>query len=421
MSDNTPTAADKSRFHNLEQSKLQSNAQARIAAAIESQNDLFRNHFKAAGESTIRSWEGFRNLCRTGGVRAYYAVGDQLQCKKGDTTLTWDIVHIGDVEETGGNYVILQTHDCLPMDTMEFDQREAIFRTKSDLPAGTYHFTTATNGITDPNWTDSSKSGWTKTWQFTTTKVVPAGGQINFARGMDWNTSLAPLGIATYSKPADTTALETVTLTEGTGGIDLATLGAINHAQRICYGYNRWSQSGLRQWLNSRAAAGAWWSPRNDFDRPEHCATWAGFMADLDADFLAVVAKSNIVTDINKISDAGGHDTTQDYFFLPAMVNLNGGDNFYSGPGSAVQDIEDTVVWDYYTKFRRDGKTGANAEQDDNRRKYRQGSSNEWSWWERSPYCDNAYCVRYVTDGGRTWWLSNAHFWRGVAPACRIE
>lgn len=393
----------------------------RIAAAIESQNDIFRNHFKTAGESAVRSWEGFRNLCRAGGIRTYYGVGDQLQCKKGDTTLIWDIVHIGNVEETGGNYVILQTHDCLPMDTMEFDNREAIFRTKSDLPAGTYHFTASVAGITDPSWTDSSKSGWSKSWQFTTTKAVPAGGQVCFAKGMDWNTSLAPLGIATYSKQTDTTALETVTLAEGTNGTDLATLGTINHAQRICYGYNRWSQSGLRQWLNSKAGAGAWWSPRNDFDRPEHYTTWAGFMNDLDDDFLAVVAKSNLVTDINKISDAGGHDTTQDYFFLPAMVNLNGGDNFYNNPGSAVQDIEDTVVWDYYTKFRRDGKTGTNAGQDDNRRKYRKGSSTEWSWWERSPNCGNAYNVRYVAGGGRTWWYYFAYLWRGVAPACRIE
>ena len=393
----------------------------RIAAAIESQNQLLGNHFKAAGESVARSWEGFRNLCRTGGVRAYYAVGDQLQCKKGDTTLTWDIVHIGDVKETGGNYVILQTHDCLPMGTIEFDSREAIFRAKSDLPAGTYHFTTSTAGITDTDWTDPSKSGWSKTWQFTTTKVVPAGGQICFAKGTEWNTDLSTCGIATYSKPTDTTALETVTLAEGTGGTDLATLGTINHAQRICYGYNRWSQSGIRQWLNSKADKGAWWSPRNDFDRPEHYATWAGFMNDLDADFLAVVAKSNIVTDINKIGDAGGHDTTQDYFFLPAMVNINGGDNFYSSPGSAVQDIEDTVVWDYYTKFRRDGKTGTNTEQDDNRRKYRQGSSTELSWWERAPRCSNAYYVRIVGGGGRTWWHSSAYHWDGVAPACRIE
>ena len=393
----------------------------RIAAAIESQIDIFRNHFKTAGEPVVRSWEGFRNLCRAGGVRTYYRVGDQLQCNKGNITLTWDIVHIGDVEETGGNYVILQTHDCLPMDTMEFDSREAIFRTKTELPAGTYHFTTVTSGITEANWTDPSRAGWTKSWQFTTTKAVPAGGQVCFAKNVDWNTDLATLSIATFSKPADTEVLETVTLAEGTNGTDLATLGTVNHAQRICYGYSRWSQSGLRQWLNSTAGAGAWWSPRNDFDRPGRYATWAGFMNDLDADFLAVVAKSNLITDINKASDAGGHETTQDYFFLPAMVNLNGGDNFYNNPVSAVQDIEDTVVWDYYTKFRRDGKTGTNTEQDDNRRKYKQGTSIEWPWWERSPYCDSAYVVRYVTDGGRTWWSSGAFGGCGVAPACRIE
>lgn len=393
----------------------------RIAAAIESQNDLLRGHFKAAGETAVKSWEGFRNLCRAGGIKTYYGVGDQLQCKRGDTTLTWDIVHIGDIEKTGGNYVILQTHDCLPWDTFEFDAREAIFRAPSDLPVGTYHFTTSVSGITDTSWTDGSKSGWTKTWQFTTTKVVPKGGQICFSKGMEWNTDLSTLSISTYSKPADTTALETVTMTQGTDGTDLATLGTVNHAQRICYGYGRWSQSALRQWLNSDAAANAWWSPRNDFDRPEHYATMAGFMNGIDSDFLAVVAKSNLTTDINKISDSGGHETTQDLFFLPAMVNLNGGNNFYSNPGSAVQDVEDTVAWDYYTKFRRDGKTGTNTEQDDNRRKYKQGSSTEWSWWERSPWCGFACYVRTVTGGGRTWWSGRAFNWFGVAPACRIE
>lgn len=393
----------------------------RIAAAIESQNDLLRGHFKAAGETVVKSWEGFRNLCRAGGIRTYYAVGDQLQCKRGDTTLTWDIVHIGDNADTGGNYVILQTHDCLPWDTFEFDDREAIFRAPSDMAAGTYHFTTVTSGITDTNWTDSTKSGWTKTWQFTTTKTIPKGGQICFSKGMDWNTDLSTLSISTYSKPADTTALETVTMTQGTGGTDLATLGTVNHAQRICYGYNRWSQSNLRQWLNSSAAAGAWWSPQNDFDRPPHYATSAGFENGLDSDFLAVAAKSSLITDINKISDSGGHDTTQDLFFLPAMVNINGGNNTYDRPESAVQDIEDTVVWDYYIKFRRDGKTGINTEQDDNRRKYKQGSSTEWSWWERSPNCSYACSVRHVTDGGRAGWYGGAFNWGGVAPACRIE
>lgn len=33
-----------------------------------------------------------------------------------------------------------------------------------------------------------------------------------------------------------------------------------------------------------------------------------------------------------------------------------------------------------------------------------------------SPNCDNAYNVRNVTDGGRTWWNNNAYNWNGVAP-----
>lgn len=385
----------------------------RIAAAIESQNDLLRGHFKAAGETVAKSWEGFRNLCRAGGIRTYYGVGDQLQCKKGDTTLTWDIVHIGDVEETGGNYVILQMHDLFPTDTMAFDQREAIFRASTELPAGTYHFTTVTSNITDTNWI--SGRGWTKTWQFTTTQAVPTGGQICFSKGMEYNTDFSALGISTYSKPADTTVLETVTMTEGTDGTDLATLGTVNHAQRICYGYSRWSQSGLRQWLNSNAEAGAWWSPRNDFDRPESYATWAGFMNGIDSDFLAVIAKSNITSDLNKISDSGGTETVQDYFFIPAMVNLNGGHT----AGSDV--AEDDVVWDYYTKFRRNGKTGTNVDSDENRCKYRLGTSTRWDWWERSPYVGSAHYVRYVSGAGSLRWYGYAYYGRGVAPACRIE
>ena len=45
----------------------------------------------------VTSWEAFRRLCRAGCIREHYGVGDQLQCHKGDMTLTWDIVHIGEL------------------------------------------------------------------------------------------------------------------------------------------------------------------------------------------------------------------------------------------------------------------------------------------------------------------------------------
>lgn len=394
-----------------------------IAAAIAEQTAAMKAYFKTVQPDIdlTRSWEGFKALCQQGAVGRYFNVGDQLQCNKGSNTLTWDIVHIGDRDD-GQNYVILQMHDCLGSDTMEFDNREAIFKATAEIPVGTYHFTTSIAGITDTNWTDSTKSGWSKTWQFTTTKTIPKGGVLCFANPKEWSTDLSTEGVSSFATNDTSTVIETMTITEGTGGTDLATLGTINHAQRICYGYNRYSQSNIRQWLNSKAAAGQWFTPQNDWDRPPHYSTWAGFMNDIDADFLAVISKSQIVTDINKISDNGGHDTTLDYFFLPCMKNINGGDNFLSSPGSAVQDIEDTVTWGYYTKFRMDGKTGANPYDDSNRAKRKAGYPGTiWSWWERSPYPAYAYYVRCVNPSGGCWWSVYAYGWFGVAPACRIN
>ena len=81
----------------------------RIAAAIEAQNGIFRNHFKTAGEPVVHSWQDFRNLCRTGGVRTYYGAGDKLQCNKGDTTLTWDSVQLAISTEDGGLDLVITT------------------------------------------------------------------------------------------------------------------------------------------------------------------------------------------------------------------------------------------------------------------------------------------------------------------------
>lgn len=393
-----------------------------IAAAITEQTAAMKDYFKQAQPDVdfTRSWEGFKALCQQGAVGRYFNVGDQLQCNKGSDTLTWDIVHIG-TRDDGQNYVILQMHSCWKQ-KVQFDAREAIFKATTEIPAGTYHFTASTAGITDTSWTSAEKSGWSKTWQFTTTKAIPKGGVLCFADPKEWNTDLSTGGVSSYETNSATTPIETLTITEGAGGTDLATLGNINHAQRICYGYNRYSQSNIRQWLNSKAEAGKWFTPQNDWDRPIDNQSDKGFMNDIDADFLAVVSKTQIVTDINKISDNGGHDTTYDYFFLPCLKNINGGDNFFDNPGSAVQDIEDADVWDYYTKFRMDGKTGANPEADSNRIKYRMSNSAEACyWWERSPVASNASDVRYVTSSGYAWWSHGAYGWSGVAPACRIN
>ena len=384
-----------------------------IAAAIVESTEANKAYYKQVQPDTdfTRSWAGFKALCQQGAVGRYFNVGDQLQCKKGSDTLTWDIVHIGDRDD-GQNYVILQMHDCWKQN-IQFDEREAIFKATSNIPAGTYHFTTSVTGITDTSWTSSQKSGWSKTWQFTTTQTIPKGGVVCFARPKNLDTDLSTEGVSSYKTNGDTVAIETVEITEGTGGTDLATLGIINHAQRICYGYNRYAQSNIRQWLNSKADAGQWFTPQNDWDRPIALKSDKGFMNDIDQDFLDVVTKSKITTSINKISDNGGYDTTYDYFFLPCIKNLNGGD---------VLGIEDTDAWCYYTKFRMDGKTGINKIEDKNRIKKRMNTLEVVPyWWERTLFPTDAYGVNIVTNTGTVYAHGYACHNLYAAIACRIN
>lgn len=96
----------------------------------------------------------------------------------------------------------------------------------------------------------------------------------------------------------------------------------MNNLQRAAYGYNRWSQSAIRQWLNSDADVGEWWTPQNVFDRPpQQLATLRGFMAGLPSDFKAVLAPVKVTTALNTVtdSDIGTSEDTYDTFFLPSL------------------------------------------------------------------------------------------------------
>ena len=99
----------------------------------------------------------------------------------------------------------------------------------------------------------------------------------------------------------------------------------INNRSVLTDGYNRWSHSGQRQWLNSAAPAGEWWEAQHLGDKaPSQLATRAGFMAGLDADFLAIVNPVKIKTACNTVTDGGVIDTTVDKFFLQSVEEVYG-------------------------------------------------------------------------------------------------
>ena len=367
------------------------------------------NQFLAAiatgqgGSLKPTSWSDVQALVRKGLASKVFAVGDQLTCQRGSTTLVWDIIGF-DIDTPADKQfthsMTLQLHDCLP--GTQYDAPEALFYCETALAAGTYNFTLLAGYDTT--------YGGGKTYQFTLTKEVPAGGQITFP--WNWNTQASTTKVSTYKSRTDTAAIETVGVTEGTGGTNLGTADGkttnMNHSHRIRYGSNNWVESAMRQYLNSDKAAGSVWTPQTKFDRPPSWnASTAGFMNGLDADFLAVIGKTTKVTCRNTVTDGGGSDTTKDKFFLLSRREV-----FAGNEASNVTEGEPYPFYSDYSDY-----TSANLGADKNRIKYR-GGSPQW-WWLRTPNTGSGYFVRRVyTDGNL--YDGSANGSNGVAPACNV-
>lgn len=283
-----------------------------------------------ASEAELRE---IHAIVQSGEASSVFRVGDQVLLNYNDGTndyvLPWDIVDFRDVEIEDGDTkpgMILQSHYA--MQGLQFDGSEASFICPSELAAGTYHFTIGTS------WGSHCVAG--KVYEFTTTVAIPTGGCIVLGS----NTSLYTWGapdvaptnwrVYTFASMNSTTPLETLTVTEGNSGTDLGTLSSStkygtsggNNLQRAAYGYNRWSQSAMRQFLNSNAAVGAWWSSKNPYDRPpQQLPSLRGFMAGFDEAFLNIIKPVKVVTALNTVSDSdiGANETTFDTFFLPSL------------------------------------------------------------------------------------------------------
>jgi len=283
----------------------------------------------------FENYHDILDIVRDGIADKVFRIGDQIVTKwdsdgSHEYDMPWDIVDIAPVVNAHGDTVPglwLQSHWALPW--LQFDASEAIYVAASGLAAGTYHFSFG------ENWGTNVVSG--KSYEFTLASAIPEGGMICIANDTNfyvWGApDVAPANwkVYTFADGATTTPIESgVAVSEGTGGTDLGTMtsnikystSGINNLHRAAYGYNRWSQSAMRQWLNSSAASGSWWSAQNPFDRvAQQTASMRGFMAGLPEDFLAIVNPVKVTTALNTKSDTdiGTTEDTLDRFFLASL------------------------------------------------------------------------------------------------------
>ena len=203
---------------------------------------------------------------------------------------------------------------------IQFDNYEAFYAAENELPAGTY------NVVLDYTWTKAIAG----TYQFTLTKPVPAGGQLTgFKNAADVGCTATT--VISYASAESTEKIEEVAITEGTDGTCLGHFTAagtaeLNSFQRAAYGYNRWSQSALRQYLNSDGAVNTWWKPQNKYDRPPDIVTSkAGFLSGCSEEFKACIQPVNITTALNTVTDSadGTSEVTEDKIFLLSLQEIN--------------------------------------------------------------------------------------------------
>lgn len=304
-------------------------------------------------------------------------------------TLVWDILDFdkdtpSDKKLT--HTVALMLHDCSAK--AQFDQKEAIYFASSALPAGTYHFTLPS---------DYESEGGGKTYQFTLANAVPKNGQIVFA--WDYRQQALDSKISTYSAATSTTSIETVSVTEGNGGTALSPL---NVSPRIRYASNRYSQSSVRQKINSQKAANAWWSAASNYDRPPADANKPGFLYGIEDDFVNALCKVDKTCSLNTVTDGGGSETVSDYLFLPSQTEVYGG-------GS------EGAAYEFFSKFSDLSAPGVGN--DTNRIKHNNGAAH--IYWTRSVSPTTAYGIIAVRQGGNLLSLA-ANNETGIAPICFI-
>lgn len=377
-------------------------ADALISGTYKKGNILIANEFGKPIDSgypicpMIESWEDVQNAVRSGAAPSIFSIGDQLQCKRGVDTLTWDIIgfdHDVPVDVTKTHSMTLLMHDCYK--NIQFDAIEALYYAAAELPAGTYNFTLLAGYDT--------AYGGGLTYYFTLTQPIPAGGQIYFPWG--YNIQAAVTKISTFaSKTAIATIENNITVTAGTSGVALA---PTNHSHRIRYGSNNWQESAMRQWLNSSAAAGSVWSPTNNYDRPPTwVSTEAGFLNGVDADFLAVLGDVTKRTAKNTVTDGGGYIDLPEKIFLLSRGEVGGLDE---------GGINEGIPYDYYDVMLLNHVR--NEAEIPSRIKYLSGASRYW--WLRSPRVSYAHTVRHVITSGAM--ISNsAYFSIGATPACNV-
>lgn len=293
-------------------------------------NGLLATLARENAPSTV-DWEYLEELASDGVFGTMYDIGTTFtenwtdKATDTDYAFPWMLNHVGEVELEDGEVLAdrpwLQMKYAHPFG-VQFSQCRAFLRCPSGLAAGTYniHFAQTWGPLTVLD------------WHFTTTVAVPAGGSLAGFRGMT-DGAFTTRDVFVYSADGKT-KLETVSASQGSasGATDLGTLayatrnGDLNSMQETFNGYGRWKTGALRQYLNSVAGVGQWWTKQDDWDcAPDELTTKAGFLSGCSEALVNAIKRVKVVTYPNTVYDdpqGNTPDITYDRVFIPSLEQM---------------------------------------------------------------------------------------------------
>lgn len=193
-----------------------------------------------------------------------------------------------------------------------------------------------------------------------------------------------------------------------------------SYTWRAHYGNNRWIYSNIRQWLNSQARAGAWYSAQHSADAPpnnenvnSHYNEYeqeVGFLAGFSENFVAALLSTTHT--VGKASaDGGGTESCTDKIFLATCTEVGLSDYVTAGSKLAL----------FTNDASRQAKPTAECVSKSEYRDSSLSANSFWFWWLADAEASSVHHVYDVEPSGA---LSSGQAYfsgYGVRPLCNIK
>lgn len=190
-------------------------------------------------------------------------------------------------------------------------------------------------------------------------------------------------------------------------------------------GNGRYAVSNIRQWLNSDAEAGKWYSAQHSADAaPDNSHIWqsnsiainsydtnAGFLNGFSQKFKNSLMETNLIVAKNNV-DGGGSETVTDKIFLASNTEVGLENENSVAEGALLQIFSDNASRVAYVTA--EGIVDSNYESDP------LNDTTAWYWWLRTPVMNFSGKARYVNSSGALYSEAAYYGDSGVRPLCNL-